>query len=100
MTRAINLDLTEASVRQGCETLGVRISMIEMLDSGGVRLVCLSADGAAIIRRELSAKIIAGRVERSRIYSSAQQTSSWIRDPSVAAANRVLCNEYSPRNSR
>jgi hypothetical protein len=93
MTRAINLDLAEAPLRDICADLGVAISAIEKLDGGGVRLVCASASGAAAIRKKLDDKIIAGKVTRSRILAGAMQPTSWTRDPETAAANRIAARE-------
>ena len=39
---------------------------LEALPSGGVRLVCMSGDGAATLRRVLKSKLINGDVKRER----------------------------------
>ncbi len=67
MSRCINLKLSEAEVRSHCTKLGVGVSVIEALTSGGVRLVCMSSDGAERIRRDLRTKIIDGEIIRARI---------------------------------
>jgi hypothetical protein len=66
MTRAINLRLEEADVVAKCASEKVAISAIERLPEGGVRLVCMSSDGADTIRKKLKGKVIDGPVVRER----------------------------------
>lgn len=66
MTRAINLSMGEADVVSRCLTERVGVSAIERLPQGGVRLVCMSVDGAELIRRKLKSHIIKGDVTRER----------------------------------
>jgi hypothetical protein len=73
MSRVLLLNLNEAEARKACADQGVSISVIERLDSGGVRLVCVSADGAAAMRRKLRTKLIDGPVTRSRVFSRGMQ---------------------------
>lgn len=73
MSRAINLDLTEAAVRQACEDVDVQISVIELLEPSGVRLVCASTNGAATVRHKLRANVIDGPIKRSRIFEGGMQ---------------------------
>jgi hypothetical protein len=68
MSRAMNLTLTESEVTASCKTAGVVISAIETLKSGGTRLVCVTPDGAAKMRRKLKIHIIEGAVDRFRFY--------------------------------
>ena len=63
--RAINLSLTEAAVRSRCEAEDVGVSAIEALPEGGVRLVCMSVEGAAIVRRKFKANLMKGNVRRT-----------------------------------
>ena len=65
MTRTVNLSLDEGEVIAKCLTAKVGVSAIESLPSGGVRLVCMSADGAERVRRKLKAHVIKGPVVRS-----------------------------------
>jgi hypothetical protein len=58
VSRAINLDLEEGQVVARCLAEKVGISTIERLPSGGVRLVCMSVDGAQLIRRKLKAHLL------------------------------------------
>lgn len=60
----LNMSLTEATAR--CNSEAVGISVIEPLLSGGVRLVCMSSDGADVMRAKCKSRIIAGEVTRER----------------------------------
>jgi hypothetical protein len=59
MSRAINLSMSESSVIERCRSAGVGVSALETLPGGGVRLVCMSSDGAEIIRQLLKSKLLA-----------------------------------------
>ena len=67
MSRAMNLKLSEAKVRDHCRTAGVEVSALEVLPGGGVRLVCASSQGAELLRTKLKSKLIAGEVQRTRL---------------------------------
>lgn len=64
MSRAMNTSLTEARVRALCEKSGVAISALEILPSGGSRLVCMREEGAEEMRVLLKGNLIEGRVPR------------------------------------
>jgi len=66
MSRALFLDLDEGAVIARCQTEKVGVSAIEPLPQGGVRLVCMSGDGAALIRRKLKSHLISGEVTRAK----------------------------------
>ena len=66
MSRAIHLNLDEGVVVIRCLSEQVGISAIERLPQGGVRLVCMSSEGAARMRRKLKANIIEGDVRREQ----------------------------------
>jgi hypothetical protein len=66
MSRVVHLTLDEGVVVIRCMSEKVGISAIEGLPSGGVRLVCMSSDGAATMRKKLKAYLIAGDPERER----------------------------------
>lgn len=66
MSRVVHLDLDEGAVVTRCLTEKVGVSAIERLPQGGVRLVCMSSDGAATIRRKLKSSVITEPVERER----------------------------------
>jgi hypothetical protein len=60
----MNLTLAEAVVKAKCLDLGVRISAIETLPSGGTHLVCVTSEDADLIRHKLKDKLIDGKVRR------------------------------------
>jgi hypothetical protein len=68
MSRAMNLQLPEQTVRDRCDKLGVSISAIEPLASGGTHLVCTTSDGANEMRLKLKSHIITGAVQRFAFY--------------------------------
>lgn len=61
----MNVTDSVATVTQVCNQLGLRISAIETLVSGGTRVVCASSNDAATLKRKLQSKVIAGPVKRS-----------------------------------
>ena len=64
MSRVIHLDMDEGAVVARCLAEKVGVSAIERLPEGGVRLVCKSGDGAALIRRKLKSRLIKQEVTR------------------------------------
>ena len=66
MSRVINLTLDEGVVVIRCLSEKVGISAIEPLPQGGVRLVCMSSEGAELVRRKLKRYLINGDVTRER----------------------------------
>lgn len=66
MNRVINLTLDEGIVVIRCLSEKVAISEIERLPEGGVRLVCMSSEGAKLIRRKLKRYLIDGDAPRDR----------------------------------
>ena len=50
MTRVVLLSMSESEVIAKCHDAKIGVSAIERLTTGGVRLVCMSVDGAATIR--------------------------------------------------
>ena len=65
MSRVIHLDLDEGVVVIRCMSEKVGVSAIESLPSGGVRLVCMSSEGAALLRRRLKPQIISDTARRT-----------------------------------
>ncbi len=63
----MNLSLSEKKVREHCRTNAVEVSALEELPGGGVRLVCASTDGAALLREVLKKKLMTGEVQRTRL---------------------------------
>jgi len=66
MSRAVHLTLDEGVVVIRCLSEQVGVSAIERLPQGGVRLVCSSTAGAALIRRKLKQYLIKEDVVRAR----------------------------------
>lgn len=67
MSRAINLDATQAHVTDMCAKHDALISVIEPLESGGTRVVLLNAHDAAVITRAYGNKVLTGTVRRMPI---------------------------------
>ena len=65
MSRAIHLSMNETEARDHCTAKHIGVSVIEPLPEGGVRLVCNSAEGAALIRKRLKKELITGAVRRN-----------------------------------
>jgi hypothetical protein len=66
MSRALNVGLDENTVKARCSAEQVGISAMEALPGGGVRLVCMSMDGAETMRRKFKGQLIKGEVSRER----------------------------------
>ena len=66
MSRALYLSLDEGVVVLRCLSEHVGISTIEGLPGGGVRLVCNSSGGAAIIRCKLKSYVMDDDTVRER----------------------------------
>lgn len=67
MSRVINLAMGESDARHQCDSRGIGVSTIETLPDGGVRLVCMSMEGAETIRSRLKSKMIVGDVRRYKL---------------------------------
>ena len=65
MSRALFLKLTEAEVIAKCDNEKVGISALEKLPAGGVRLVCMSSEGAATMTRKLKTSLISDTAQRA-----------------------------------
>lgn len=65
MSRALFLNLTEAEVIATCDSQKVGISALEKLPAGGVRLVCMSTEGAATLTRKLKSRLISDTAKRA-----------------------------------
>jgi hypothetical protein len=66
VSRVVHFSLDEGVVVIRCLSEKVGVSAIEGLPGGGVRLVCMSSDGAAKIRKKLKDYVIDGEVIRER----------------------------------
>jgi hypothetical protein len=64
MSRVLFLKLSETQVTSRCIAEDVGISALERLPKGGVRLVCMSSDGAAIMAHKLKSYLIGGEAVR------------------------------------
>jgi hypothetical protein len=58
--------MSEKEVEAQCLQAKVGVSSLERLVTGGVRLVCMSTSGAALIRQKLKSSIIEGHAVRER----------------------------------
>ena len=65
MTRVLLVAMTEDEVTARCATEDVGISALETLPGGGVRLVCMSADGADTMKAKLKRKMLSDTAARS-----------------------------------
>jgi hypothetical protein len=66
MSRVLFLTLDEGEVVTRCLSEKVGISAIERLPGGGVRLVCKSSDGAALMGRKLKQHLMEDTAARDR----------------------------------
>jgi hypothetical protein len=66
VSRVILLSMSERDVVARCLEANVGVSAIERLVDGGVRLVCMSGNGAELIRKKLKPHIINGQAVRER----------------------------------
>ncbi|HET9812407.1 MAG TPA: hypothetical protein VFP57_01955 [Sphingomicrobium sp.] len=66
MSRVLFVTLDEGQVVAKCLAEKVGISAIERLPAGGVRLVCMSGDGAALMARKLKSHLFKEEVARER----------------------------------
>jgi len=64
MSRALNINSTEAEIVAACQAAGIAISTIERLVSGGTRVVLHNGVDAAAIAKAFKAKLLSGPVTR------------------------------------
>ena len=64
MSRAININAAEADIAATCKKLGIEISMIERLHSGGTRIVLNNAIDTASIAKAYGSRLLTGPVTR------------------------------------
>lgn len=65
MSRALNVNATQAHVIALCAKSKIAISAIETLSSGGTRVVMNNADDTAAIAKAYGTKVISGPVQRT-----------------------------------
>ena len=66
MSRELYVTLDEEVVRSRCDARNVGISAIENLPDGGVRLVCMSSDGAETMRASVRSNLMKQGATRTR----------------------------------
>lgn len=66
MSRALFVTLDEGQVVARCEAEKVGISALERLPGGGVRFVCMSGHGAALMARKLKAHLLSEHATRAK----------------------------------
>jgi hypothetical protein len=64
MSRALFVSLNEEQVIAKCAAEKVGISALERLPGGGVRLVCMSTDGAVIMAKKFKSSLISEATKR------------------------------------
>ena len=64
MSRVLLVSMEEGQVVARCLAADVGISAIERLPTGGVRLVCMSGDGAEVMRKKFKSALIKTPVTR------------------------------------
>ncbi len=72
MSRAINVNATEAEVLKTCASNGVTISAIEALASGGTRVVLMNPTATQVMRNAFGRKVLTGDVRRTPLRSWAR----------------------------
>ena len=65
MSRAINVNATQAHVMALCAKRNIPISAIETLSSGGTRVVMNNAEDVAMLTKIYGSKVITGAVKRT-----------------------------------
>ena len=65
MSRVLLLNMTPEAATSEFGKFGVGISALETLTSGGVRLVCMSVEGAEKARKKFNSKLLKGEVMRT-----------------------------------
>ena len=66
MSRELYLSIPQDEALAKCQAQNVGVSAVERLPDGGVRLVCMSGEGAELMRTKLKSKLIKGEVMRAR----------------------------------
>lgn len=66
----MNIAASEEAVLAHCKSRGIGISAVEALPDGGVRLVCMSSDGADQLRKKFKRDLIDNDVRRTAFRPS------------------------------
>jgi hypothetical protein len=64
LSRVLFVKLDENEVVSRCAAAKVGISAIERLPCGGTRVVCMSGDGAAVMKRKFKGKLLPETADR------------------------------------
>lgn len=70
MTRVVSVNVAPEAVTAVCDKLGVAISVIEPLPSGGTRVILNNSVDAEKVRHDMRTKLITGPSARSPLYVS------------------------------
>lgn len=73
MSRAIDFKISEVELKRRCALDDVKISVLEGLPQGGTRLVCVTPDGAALMRRRYAKDIFDKPQKRNPFFVPALQ---------------------------
>ncbi|WP_174274076.1 hypothetical protein [Sphingomonas bacterium] len=65
MSRALNLNAPQEHVLETCAKHSAVITQIEVLRSGGTRVVLQDMEGAGLVTRAYKGKVISGPVRRA-----------------------------------
>lgn len=68
MTRVVNIDTSETTIKSLCKRQSIRISTIEPLLSGGTRVVLADPADADTVRELMRDKLLSGTTKRSSSY--------------------------------
>ena len=66
MNRAVLLKMSEQAIVAHCKAKDIGISSLGKIPTGGVRLVCMSVDGAAQIRTKLKSSLMKEDADNQR----------------------------------
>jgi len=65
VSRAININASEADIGSTCERLGIEVSVLERLVSGGTRVVLNNVRDADVIAKAYKTRLLSGPVTRA-----------------------------------
>ena len=66
LSRAVHLKMSKQAIEAHCSAQNIGISSIANIPTGGVRLVCMSVDGAAQIRTKLKSSLMKEDADNQR----------------------------------
>lgn len=75
MSRVLNLRATEGELAALCVKLGIGVSVMEPLLSGGTRIVLDNMEGTESLRRAMAKNLLKGPVKRSPLHLTRTQVS-------------------------